>query len=563
MPLDRITKSLLAAFVASEGLGKLPEDKAFERFACFCVVSREHPETFNVEDVVVSGGNDTGIDGIAVLVNGSLITTVDELEDLLTASGYIEVAFVFTQAKTQAGFDAGEIGTFATGVRDFFADEPALPRNEGIEAAAELQAAIYNHSARFRRGKPHCHLYYACPGKWQGDTHLQGRVNTEVQALKDLGLFAEDGVSFYPVDADRLQALYQDTQQRVTAEFQFPSRAVLPDMAGVAEAYLGVLPAAEYLTLVVDDADQLRRSLFYDNVRDFQDFNAVNDQIRQTLESPQRGSFALLNNGITIVARRITITGNRVVMEDYQIVNGCQTSHVLYREREHITDDVHVPIKLIATTDDDVTNAVIQATNSQTPIGAEDLQALTAFQKKLETFYAAFPETQRLYYERRSKQYDGVPGIEKVRIVTRGQQIRSFASMFLDEPHRAGRYFSTLLKEIGNRIFANDHQLEMYYASAYAQYRLEFFFRSRLVDHKYKPARYHLLMALRHAAMGPSLPPPNSREMQRQCATLIELLANDTEAVTAFEKACAAVTRPSGVRHSPATWCGRRRSPTT
>jgi hypothetical protein len=54
--------------------------------------------------------------------------------------------------------------------------------------------------------------------------------------------------------------------------------------------------------------------------------------------------------------------------------------------------------------------------------------------------------------------------------------------MFLDEPHRAGRYFSTLLKEIGERIFAEDHRLEMYYVSAYAQYKLEYFFRSRALD---------------------------------------------------------------------------------
>ena len=284
-------------------------------------------------------------------------------------------------------------------------------------------------------------------------------------ALNDLGLFDGGGVELNPIDADRLQAIYRDTQQRVSTEFQFPSRTVLPEMEHVTEAYLGVLPAPEYLRLVVDDSDQLRRSLFYDNVRDFQDFNVVNQQIKETLESDSKQIFALLNNGVTIVARRLTTTGNKFVMEDYQVVNGCQTSHVLYRERDNLTEDVHVPVKVIVTTDDDLTNAVIRATNSQTPIGAEDLQALSEFQKKLEAFYAAFPNDQILYYERRSKQYDGVPGIEKVRIVTRGAQIRSFASMFLDEPHRAGRYFSTLLKEIGERIFAADHRLEMYYVA--------------------------------------------------------------------------------------------------
>ncbi|HEY5342537.1 MAG TPA: AIPR family protein [Solirubrobacteraceae bacterium] len=547
MALDRITKSLLDDFVSSEGLEKLPESDAFERFAAYCAIAREHSETFNPDDVIVSGGNDTGIDAIAVIVNGSLISSVDELNDLLAASGYIEATFVFVQAKTGTSFDAGEIGTFCTGVRDFFSQAPALPRNSSIEAMAELQTAIYDNSARFRRGNPHCRLRYVCAGRWTDDIHLQGRVATEVEALQALGLFApQDGAEFVPIDADRLQVLYRDTQHRVTAEFQFPSRTVLPEMEHVTEAYLGVLPASEYLKLIVDDADQLRRPLFYDNVRDFQDFNVVNEQIKATLESPDKNAFALLNNGVTIVTRQLTTTGNKFVMEDYQIVNGCQTSHVLYREREQITDDVYVPIKVIATTDDDLTNAVIRATNSQTPIGAEDLQALSGFQKKLEAFYAAFPERHRLYYERRSKQYEGLPGIEKVRIVTRGLQIRAFAAMFLDEPHRAGRYFSTLLNDIGERIFADDHRLEMYYASAYAHYRLEFLFRNGLLDVAYKPARYHLLTAVRHGALGAGLPQFNSHEMERKCTELLTVLHDDTKSTTAFKKAAKAVDAAVG-----------------
>jgi hypothetical protein len=255
---------------------------------------------------------------------------------------------------------------------------------------------------------------------------------------------------------------------------------------------------------------------------------------------------ALLNNGVTIVTRSLTTTGNKFVMEDYQIVNGCQTSHVLYRERDKITDEVYVPIKVIATADDDLTNAVIRATNSQTPIGMDDLQALSGFQKRLEAFYATYQDRHRLYYERRSKQYEGVPGVEKVRVVTRGLQIRAFASMFLDEPHRAGRYFATLLKEIGGRIVADDHKLEMYYVSAFAQYRLEFLFRNGLLDVTYKPARYHLLMAVRHAAIGVNLPPFNSRKMQQACAELITLFHDERAERTAFAKAAAAIDTAVG-----------------
>jgi hypothetical protein len=61
--VDRITENLLAEFVADHGLSRLTDSDAFERFANFCVVSREYSETFEVEDV--SGpGQEVGIDGL-------------------------------------------------------------------------------------------------------------------------------------------------------------------------------------------------------------------------------------------------------------------------------------------------------------------------------------------------------------------------------------------------------------------------------------------------------------------------------------------------------------------
>jgi hypothetical protein len=144
MAMDRITRNLLVDFVKSEGLKTLDESDAFERFAAFCVVSREHRETFNVEDLITGGGNDTGVDGLAILVNGSLVTSVEEIDDLLETNGYIEAAFVFVQGKAGANFDAGGIGTFATGVRDFFSETPQLPRNDAIANAVAIQSAIYD-----------------------------------------------------------------------------------------------------------------------------------------------------------------------------------------------------------------------------------------------------------------------------------------------------------------------------------------------------------------------------------------------------------------------------------
>ena len=73
-------------------------------------------------------------------------------------------------------------------------------------------------------------------------------------------------------------------------------------------------------------------NVFEDNVRDFQgDNNDVNGGIASTLNNDDSEIFSVLNNGVTIVASSISPTGDQFTINDYQIVNGCQTSNVLYQ----------------------------------------------------------------------------------------------------------------------------------------------------------------------------------------------------------------------------------------
>lgn len=132
----------------------------------------------------------------------------------------------------------------------------------------------------------------------------------------------------------------------------------------------------------------------------------------------------------------------------------------------------------------------------QTAVKEEQFYALEEFSKYLETFFQAFPEARRLYYERRTQQY-GRLSIEKTRIVTPANMIRAFASMFLCEPHRATRNYAGLKSKVGDEIFAKDHKMDPYYTSAFALYKLEYLFRTNRLDAKYKSARFHILLALR------------------------------------------------------------------
>ncbi len=102
--MDRITRSLLRAFVSENSFEALAEDIAFEHFAGWLVTSDHYSETFSTEDIAVGSGGDCGIDCIAVIVNGCLVTDPDEVEDLEQTNGYVDATFVFVQAERSTHF---------------------------------------------------------------------------------------------------------------------------------------------------------------------------------------------------------------------------------------------------------------------------------------------------------------------------------------------------------------------------------------------------------------------------------------------------------------------------
>jgi hypothetical protein len=313
---------------------------------------------------------------------------------------------------------------------------------------------------------------------------------------------------------------------------------VIPEIPGVKEAYLGLVPATEFLPLLDDGSGGILKNIFYDNVRDWQEYNTVNTEIKTTLESDaQRARFALMNNGVTIIAKTLRATGNKFNIEDYQIVNGCQTSHVLFDNRGVLDDAVVIPLRLIATDDEEVTASIVKATNRQTEVKEEQLIALSDFQKKLEAYFVTFEPAQRLFYERRSRQYNAVSGIEKTRIVTPPSLIRAYASSFLEEPHRTTRTYRALLQQLGKSIFGPQDRLEPYYYAASAHYRLEFLFRNGLLDSKYKPARYHILLAARLLTQWTPVPRANSHEMARYCEPLIKIIWDGSQSEKVLQQA--------------------------
>lgn len=520
--MDRITESMLSEFSTQNSISSLDESSRFEHFASYATVQRLHAETFDTADIVL-GSHEPGIDGIAIIVNSVLVPDIDTFMNVSQTASALDVVFIFIQADRSRSFDAGKMGNFVYAVRDFFKDPPQLARSERLKELAAIQSAIYDQSAKFKRANPSCYLFYVTTGEWTGDSQLEGRRQSGVADLRSESIFST--VEFDCIGADVLQKLYRQTKNAIERDFTFTSHIAVPEIPGVEEAYLGVLPAKDLLSLITSPDGEVTRGLFESNIRDFQGYNQVNEAIKTTLSSDHKARFVLMNNGVTIIARVLRRTAHKFHIEDFQIVNGCQTCNVLFENSGHL-DDVVVPLRLIASNDEDVIQSIVTATNQQTQLTREQLFAATEFPKTLEQFFLTYDLPHRVYYERRSRQYYRL-AIDKTSIVTQANMIRAFVGMFLEDPHRTTRDFNSLLDRIGKDIFMEGQKLEAYYVAAYTLSKIERMFKTEELDKKYKAARSQILLTFRRIANPARLPNLSSRDMEVYCKKVIDVLWSD------------------------------------
>lgn len=533
--MDRITTSLLKKFISDYSLESLHEDTAFEYFTSYLVTSLHYEETFEPSDIVTGSGQDNAIDGLSIIINGSLAIEPEEVDDMASSSTYLDVNFIFIQSERSASFDMQKIGHFGFGVVDLFTEDSKIKKNEFIQIKKRIIDRIYENSSKFKNYKPKIDLYYITTGKWVNDNNLLQRSKSVESDLIETNLFSS--VEFKFIDADAIQSINRKVNASASIEIKMQNFIVLPEVKEIDQSYIGYLSSEEFLKLLSNNEGNINQSIFYDNVRDWQELNSVNKEITETIQSINDQSyFHLLNNGVTIVADKIIPSGIKFYLEDYQIVNGCQTSYAIFENKGYIRSCVTIPVRLIGTKNPEIKNKIIKATNRQTPISDEMLYALSELPKKLEQYFVTFLGNGKLYFERRPKQYSRDDSVEKIRVINLQTLVRSFASFYLLVPHQTTRNYKALLKANNEVIFNKNNVLEMYYLCCYGYYKLEKMFRKKTIDSKFKPARWHILMCFIKSQYKEKLPTFNSHDMSRLCEQLVKVLNNDGECDKEFLK---------------------------
>lgn len=220
---------------------------------------------------------------------------------------------------------------------------------------------------------------------------------------------------------------------------QIVGKEVFERADGDVRGLIASIDAASFIDLITSsDTGTIKRHIFDDNLRVFLgEKGGFNPAIIGTATSDDSYLFWYLNNGITITCQNYSYnkgqTNPTLRFEDFQIVNGAQTSHSLL-EAKRLSDDnlsnVVLMVRVYATDRKDIVERVAVATNSQARIQSRDLKANNAILVKLEI---ALKE-KGYFFERKRNMYVNEPSERRIDALKLGQIIISYE---LKEPEKA------------------------------------------------------------------------------------------------------------------------------
>ena len=236
-----------------------------------------------------------------------------------------------------------------------------------------------------------------------------------------------------------VRALTSGVREPESGHLQVIGKEVFERADGDVRGLIASIDANSFIDLIkTPDGKGVKRHIFDDNLRIFLGSNAgYNGEIIQTAISDEAYLFWYLNNGITITCKTFSYnkghSNPKIYVEDFQIVNGAQTSHSLVEatlRNPECLEDVVLMVRVYATERADIAERVAVATNSQARIQGRDLRANTEVMKKLEAALLHHG----IYFERkRNLHADRDPSV-RIDALKLGQIILSF---YLCEPDKA------------------------------------------------------------------------------------------------------------------------------
>lgn len=462
-----------------------------------------------LDQICVSSQRFSQVNGALFLLNDQIISEPQDIDDILqnNQKGLLELYFL----------TFGDVDSFMRQLEELWNDLDAIEEDE--EWIRVLAYAVSKKVMLRWSDNPRLRIIcYEC-----GESDIE---MTFSDAFREC--FSDIEIS--RIDKRRLQDIVLSNENSYRAEMKWESEFLISnEMEQFGNAYIVCLSAHELLKLMKTKEGLLRRNMFDDNVRDWQGDTAVNKEILFTLkEYPER--FVLFNNGITIVCQDVKPEKGKYVLENPQIVNGCQTCNMIYQaDRKGVDlDSVQVIAKIVGSNKNEVTQGIVRGANRQNIVYEEAFETIKEFHKNLEKYFEnnQIDGYQKIYYERRSRQYASNVQIKQQQKISFRSLIQSMVALFLGHVEDSHRHEYTLLKKYKNNLFVDAHPYQPYYLAAFLYLNVDALFREGKLPKELCRYKMHIILLVKEMAGGPA-PDLASGDIDKYCERLLENLEND------------------------------------
>lgn len=442
----------------------LSVDDYFEFFAAQQCLKSFGLSDDEIESCITGGGNDGGCDSIGIFLNGDILTA-DQIENVTAPKSSLLELWII-QSKNETSFKEDVLMKWKT-----VSDNLLNMSNEDKDFTSRYSAIVIERFKDFRdtvknliRSQIKISIHYAYVSL-AVDLHPNIQQQADELCVKVKEIYPASDVYVKFIGANELMELYNKVDD-VSVELELADAPI--SLMGNSD-YVALVNLDKYYSFITDENGKLQKGYFEANVRDYQGKNSVNTCIAETLNNNNGEDFWWLNNGVTILAEKITpVTAKTLLIANPEIVNGLQTSREIYNfilenPEAGASEKRNVLVRIIKPVSEESRDNIIFATNNQTNIPKSSLRVTDNIHLHIEMYF----KSRGLYYDRRKNYYKNQKK-KASDIVGVSFLAQCLISIILRKPDYARARPSTLLTDDDtyNTLYDEKNSLDAYFKTA-------------------------------------------------------------------------------------------------
>jgi hypothetical protein len=465
-----LVNSSVEKFIKKNELDLSIQD-AFELYTASLITKNNNSDIRDLQDAVVDGAQDGGIDTFIVFINNISITSTEDLQndygqnlEKIDDDSKIDIFLVQSKyekkIKKKVFMDFRETYETMINIGSLGEDSLLKSYNSDLVEKIMLFRKIYIHclqeKLKFNLNFFYASLYPTQKLNYDQEKSKEKLYETVIGNAPNPDLI---NLSVEYLSAQRLSEM-NNTPKIEKIKLAFKDEYISSIYGENKTIALGLVKLNDYYDFITDSEGDIKESIFDNNIRHYQGGKNVNEDIGKNLSSISEPDFWVYNNGITIIASKCGYDHKALILTDPRIVNGLQTSFTIfhkYKINEH--DQRSIVVRVIESDDSELTDSLISATNSQTALPKSAFRATDKIHRDLENFFLA----NNYFYDRRKNYYKNI-GKPSSRIFSLQNVAQAMEAIILKNPAKARTSPAALFtnEKDYDSIFANDYQNKVY-----------------------------------------------------------------------------------------------------